>query len=144
MKKALIYQVLILFSLSVAAQDVSLKVEYPAVVIAGQQFNVMWTVNSGGGEFAAPSFNGFYKLMGPQTSYSSSTQIINGKMSHQTSYTYVYFLQAVKEGKYVIPPATFTLKNKTYASDSMYIEVTGKSGVESSGSDIFVNLSLNR
>ena len=161
MKKALIYQVLILFSLSVAAQDVSLKVEYPAVVIAGQQFNVMWTVNSGGGEFAAPSFNGFYKLMGPQTSYSSSTQIINGKMSHQTSYTYVYFLQAVKEGKYVIPPATFTLKNKTYASDSMYIEVTGnssqkqnvpagtnatgnESGVESSGSDIFVNLSLNR
>ncbi|MFA5820447.1 MAG: BatD family protein, partial [Bacteroidales bacterium] len=161
MKKALIYQVLILFSFSVAAQDVSLKIEYPAVVIAGQQFNVMWTVNSGGGEFSAPPFNGFYKLMGPQTSYNSSTQIINGKMSQQTSYTYVYFLQAVKEGKYVIAPATFTLKNKTYASDSMYIEVTGnsaqkqnvpagtnatgnESSVESSGSDIFVNLSLNR
>lgn len=161
MKKALIYQVLILFSFSVAAQDVSLKVEYPAVVIAGQQFNVMWTVNSGGGEFAAPPFNGFYKLMGPQTSYSSISQNINGKISQQTSYTYVYFLQAVKEGKYVIAPATFTLKNKTYASDSMYIEVTGnssqkqnvpartnatgnESGDESSGSDIFVNLSLNR
>ena len=161
MKKALIYQVLILLSFSVSGQDVSLKVEYPSVVTAGQQFNLMWTVNSGGGEFAAPSFSGFYKLMGPQTSYSSSTQIINGKMSHQTSYTYVYYLQAVKEGKYVISPATFTLKNKTYVSDSMYIEVVGnssqkqnvpaganaasnESGVESSGSDIFVNLSLNR
>ena len=161
MKKALLYQVVFLLSFSVAGQDVALKVEYPSVVTAGQQFNLMWTVNSGGGEFTAPSFNGFYKLMGPQSSYSSSTQIINGKMSHQTSYTYVYFLQAVNEGKYVIPPATFTLKNKTYASDSLYIEVVANTsqkqnvpaganakgnepGAESSGSDIFVNLSLNR
>ena len=87
----------------------------------------MWTVNAGGGEFSAPSFNGFYKLMGPQTSYSSSTQIINGKVSTQTSYTYVYYLQAVNEGKFVLAPATFTLKNKTYASDSLRIEVVGSS-----------------
>ncbi|MDD3052518.1 MAG: BatD family protein, partial [Candidatus Cloacimonetes bacterium] len=103
----------------------------------------------------------FYKLMGPQTSYSSSTQIINGKISHQTTYTYVYFLQALKEGKYVISPARFTLKNKTYASDSLYIEVVGNQAqnknvtqsnktpadneaVQSSGNDIFVNLRLNR
>ena len=46
-------------------------------------------------------------------------------MSHETTYTYVYFLQAVKAGKYVIAPAVFTLKNKTYASDSLYIEVVG-------------------
>jgi hypothetical protein len=161
MKKTLLYQVFILLSFSVAGQDISVKVEYPAVVTAGQQFNLMWTVNSGGGEFSAPSFSGFYKLMGPQTSYSSSTQIINGKMSHQTSYTYVYFLQAVKEGKYVIPPATFTLKSKTYVSDSLFIEVVSNSSqkqnvssgantkenesdVELSGSDIFVNLTLNR
>jgi hypothetical protein len=161
MKKALLYQTLILLSLSVAGQDVSLKVEYPSAVTAGQQFSVMWTVNSGGGEFTAPSFNGFYKLMGPQTSYSSSTQIINGKMSNQTSYSYVYYLQAVNEGKFTISPATFKLKNKTYSSDSMYIEVVGSSSqkqnvpagsgsgakeseVESSGKDIFVNLTLNR
>jgi hypothetical protein len=68
MKKALLYQVLIVISFCVAGQDVSLKVEYPSVVTAGQQFSIMWTVNTGGGEFAAPSFNGFYKLMGPQTS----------------------------------------------------------------------------
>jgi hypothetical protein len=161
MKKALIYQFIFFISFSVAGQDVSLKVEYPSVVTAGQQFNLMWTVNSGGGEFSAPSFTGFYKLMGPQTSYSSSTQIINGKMSRQISYTYVYFLQAINVGKYIIPPATFTLKNKTFVSDSLYIEVVGNSNqkqitpadanatgknteVESSGNDIFVNLSLNR
>src|SRR5450759_2367914 len=161
MKKALIYTVLFLLSFSLRGQDIVLKVEYPAVVSAGQQFNISYTVNSGGGEFSAPAFSPFYKLMGPQTSYSSSTQIINGKMSHQTSYSYVYYLQAVKEGKFTISPATFTLKNKTYSSDSMHIEVVGsssqkqnvpagtgsavkESGVESSGNDIFVNLSLNR
>jgi hypothetical protein len=161
MKKVLLYQVLIFISFALTGQDVTIKVEYPSVVTTGQQFNLSWTVNSGGGEFSAPSFNGFYKLMGPQTSYSSSTQIINGKMSHETTYTYVYFLQAVKAGKYVIAPAVFTLKNKTYASDSLYIEVVGNqaqnqnsgsagrsaaenSGVESSGNDIFVNLSLDR
>ncbi len=108
MKKILLYHLAFIFSFSLQAQDVSIKAEYPSVVNAGEQFSVMWTVNSGGGEFAAPSFSGFMKLMGPQTSYSSSTQIINGKMSQQTSYSYVYYLQAVKEGKYVISPAEFT------------------------------------
>jgi BatD DUF11 like domain len=161
MKKALLYQLLLLISLSASGQDVNVKAEYPAVVNNGEQFTVIWTVNSGGGEFSAPSFNGFYKLMGPQTSYNSSTQIINGKMSNQTSYSYVYYLQAVKEGKFVIAPAKFTLKNKTYASDSMYIEVAGSSAqkqnvtagntntaddseVASSGNSIFINLSVNR
>jgi hypothetical protein len=125
MKKALFYQLILLLYIPLAGQDVSLQVEYPSVVTAGQQFNVSWTVNSGGGEFSAPSFTGFYKLMGPQTSYSSNTQIINGKMTHETSYTYIYFLQAINEGKFVIPPAVFTLKNKTYTSDSLRIEVVG-------------------
>ena len=98
MKKALLYQLIFFISYSVSGQDVFVKAEYPAVVNSGEQFTVMWTVNAGGGEFSAPSFNGFYKLMGPQTSYSSNTQIINGKMSNQTSYSYVYYLQAVKEG----------------------------------------------
>lgn len=161
MKKILFYHLIVLFSFSLRAQDISIKAEYPSVVNAGEQFTVQWTVNSGGGEFAAPPFTGFMKLLGPQTSYSSSTQIINGKMSHQTSYSYVYYLQAVNAGKYVIPPAEFTLKNKTYASDSMYIEVIGKgsggqnvpsggnaatdnSDIQNTGSDIFVSLSLNR
>ena len=161
MKRILIYQLIFLLSYSASGQDISLKAEYPAVVNNGDQFTVSWTVNSGGGEFTAPSFEGFYKLMGPQTSYSSSTQIINGKMSNQTSYSYVYYLQAVKEGNFVIPPATFSLKNKLYASDSMHIEVIGtaarkqsnspgsnstenNSEIESSGKDLIINLSVNR
>ncbi len=159
MKILLIYLLFCLLSVSVTAQDVSVQVDYPSEVTAGQQFVISWKVNSGGGEFTPPSFRGFNKLMGPQTSYSSSTQIINGKMSQQTSYTYVYYIQAINEGNYVIAPATFTLKNKTVASDSIRIEVISSSqnpnlpaGADSEenqngGSDrgdIFVNLSLNR
>jgi hypothetical protein len=133
MKRTIINIIFLVLPFILKSQDISVKAEYPAVVEAGQQFGVTWTVNEGGGEFAAPAFDGFYKLMGPETSYSSSTQIINGKISHQTSYSYVYYLQAGKEGKYVIAPAQFTLKGKVYLSDSIHIEVVGaSSGTQSS------------
>ena len=125
MKRALLYNLVLILPVALQAQDITLQAEYPPVVEAGKQFGVTWTVNSGGGEFSEPSFEGFYKLMGPNTSYSSSTQIINGRVTHETSYSYVYYLQALKEGKFVIPPASVTIKNKTYYSDSLRIEVVG-------------------
>lgn len=161
MKKALLYLFILFLSNSVSGQDIYVKAECPSVVNNGDQFTVMWTVNSGGGEFSAPSFSGFYKLMGPQTSYSSNTQIINGKMSSSVTYSYVYYLQAVKEGKFVLAPAVFKFKNKTYSSDSLHIEVAGgnapkqnvssgsnSSGdnqeIEASGSELLINLSVNK
>jgi hypothetical protein len=161
MSKVTIYLILLLISLKGAGQDVIVKAEYPEVVTAGQQFSVMWTVNAGGGEFTTPPFKGFTKLMGPQTSYTSSRQMINGRISSQTTYTYVYYLQSVNPGKFVIEPAVFTLKNKEYRSDSMYIEVVSgapqnqnktnttrespeNQGVDTEGGDVFVNLALDR
>lgn len=161
MKKTLLYLIILFLTIPIVGQEVALKVEYPAVVTAGQQFNITWTVNAGGGEFSVPPFTGFYKLMGPQTSYSSNTQIINGKMSHEISYTYTYYLQAVQEGKFVIPPAIFSLKNKNYQSDTIHIEVIGNTAqnsnpsgtssqssvsqdAQTSGGDVFINLSVNR
>ena len=105
------------------AQDITVNVEYPSVVQNGQQFTISYSVNSGGGDFAVPAFQGFYRLMGPSTSYSSSSQFINGKWSSQTTYSYSYVLQALTEGKFSFPPAQFTYKNKTYYSDSVRIEV---------------------
>jgi len=158
-KKILVYHLLLILAAKLSAQDIKVEAEYPSAVEAGQQFSVAWTVNSGGGQFSAPSFEGFYKLMGPQTSYSSSTQIINGKMSHKTTYSHLYYLQALEEGTFVIPPATFILKNKTYYSDSLRIEVVGTGAnrqnvqtvesnedtrVETAGSDLFLDLSVSR
>ena len=79
MKKNLIYIIAFFLTKVLSGQEVIVKSEYPRVVTTGEQFTVMYTINSGGGEFSGPSFTGLYKLMGPQTSYSSSTQIINGK-----------------------------------------------------------------
>jgi hypothetical protein len=152
---------LLIISISSSAQDITVVADYPEVVRTGQQFTVSWTVNSGGGEFTEPSFDGFYKLMGPQTSYSSSTQIINGKITRETTYTYVYYLQAMSEGRFVIPPARIRIKNKSYSSDSLRIEVigSGASGqsaaggrgrqttaeeVDESSDDIFVSLPHRR
>jgi len=155
----ILFSIFLLLPSFLVAQDISVNADYPEVVRTGQQFTVSWTVNSGGGEFSAPPFGTFYRLMGPQTSYSSSTQIINGKVSRETTYSYVYYLQATKEGKFVIPPATFTFRNKTYSSDSLRIEVIGSGTAQQNsgtggknseiaqaetGDDIFVTLSLNR
>src|SRR5512140_95467 len=107
-KIIILFSMILILPAIAAGQDISVNVDYPRVVRVGQQFTVAWIVNSGGGEFSAPAFGSFYKLMGPQTSYSSNTQIINGKVSRETSYTYVYYLQPTKEGNFVIPPATFT------------------------------------
>jgi hypothetical protein len=162
MKKFLLYYLLLIISYSVSGQDIYVKAEYPSVVTAGEQFTVAFSVNAGGGEFSAPAFKGFYKIMGPETSYSSSTQIINGKISNQTSYSYVYYVQAVNEGRFSLAPATFTLKNKTYSSDSLRIEVvnggsqkqtaapagtqdeTDNTDIDAVGKDLFINLAVNR
>lgn len=161
----LILLILLIITSSLKGQDISVVADYPTVVRVGEQFTISFTINSGGGEFSAPSFDGFYKLMGPQTSYSSSTQIINGKITRETNYSYVYYLQAVKTGKFVLAPAEFVYKNKTYRSDSIYIEVVGSGTsqqpgrtttpgtgkvenadepVRETGDDIFLNLILNK
>lgn len=160
MRRYLIY-ILLLVTWQVSGQDIRVEAEYPEVVTSGEQFAVTWKVNASGGEFSAPAFTGFYKLIGPQTSYSSSTQIINGKFSQQTSYSYTYYLQAINEGKFVLGPATIRIKNKDYRSDSIRIEVIGEQTGQSSrqnvspgenitqddqlpSSDLFVRLNLNR
>jgi len=126
------YLFILLVPSAVAAQEIIIKTEYPRVVNVGEQFSISWTINTGGGEFIAPPFTGFYKLMGPNTSYSSSVQIINGRMTQETSYTYTYYLQAIEEGKFVISPATIRVKGKEYRSDSIYIEVVGTPGARPS------------
>ena len=161
MKRGILYIILLIIALAGYSQDISVQADYPSVVEEGQQFSISWNINAGGGEFTPPPIQGFYKLSGLQSSYSSSTNIINGKISSQTSYTYQYYLQAAKPGKYVIPPAVFILKNKTYSSDSMRIEVIGSNApqparqqagntnqdnanVETGGKDLFLDLILSR
>ncbi len=142
-------------------QDVQLTVDAPSVVALGEQFRITWTANTRGGDFAAPEFKDFYLLSGPQTSFNSSTQIINGKVTSTISNSYSYYLQANKKGKFTIPPGKFTMHKDEYLSDPVEIEVVdeGQNVTEQSGnetgiqqndqqaakaSDLFVRLIPNR
>lgn len=147
--------------LNLVAQDIKLSVEAPAVVAVGEQFMVTWVVNSRGGQFEAPPFSDFYKLMGPQTSFSSSTQIINGKVTSEIRNSFSYYLQATREGKYTIPPALYREKKDEYLSEPVVIEVVndktqavqkqsqqaaGGEGAPSaqSGNDLYIRMLINR
>ncbi len=106
-----------------AAAEVTIKASAPREVKVGQQFRLVYEINTRGGKFKAPELKNFEILMGPSTSYSESTQIINGHISRHVSYTYTYILQAMKEGDYVIPPARVYLKGKVYESGPVRIKV---------------------
>jgi hypothetical protein len=114
----------ILFILTVIpgySEDIKFTVSAPGVVAVGEQFRLTYTLNSKGDEFNPPEFDNFYVIA--STSYNQSTQIINGKVTRNVSYTYTYILQSTREGKFTIPPATVVIKKKQYSTNSLQIEV---------------------
>ncbi len=116
----------ILFILTVIpgyTDDIKFSVSAPGVVTVGEQFRLIYSLNSKGDKFNAPAFDNFYVIAGPSTSYNQSTQIINGKVTRNISYTYTYILQSTREGKFTIPPATVWVKKNQYSTNSLQIEV---------------------
>jgi hypothetical protein len=154
---------LLLFTLPVltVGQDITVTVEAPAAVAVGEQFRVVWTVNSRGGNFTPPSFDNFYLLSGPQTSFSSSTSIINGKVTSEIKNSFSYYLQATGTGNFTLGPGIYTEGRKDYSSKQVEIEVvenrtaaaarnnsTGDTGTGAeasvSGEEIFLRLLIDR
>lgn len=124
----MIRKLLILFSicwiaLQANADEVRLKMSAPTIVTLGEQFSLTLQLNAKGENLRMPTINNFNILYGPNRSVSSSTQIINGKVTQTTNYTYTFVLQAQKEGKYTIAPATIKSGRKVYESNSINIEV---------------------
>lgn len=123
MKKVFIGITILFQGLLLQAQEVTVTASAPKVVSVGEQFRLSFTVNEKADHLVPPDLSDFYILMGPSTSYSQSTQIINGKMTRSVTYTYTYILQATKEGVFQIDPVEITAKNKTYTSNALEIEV---------------------
>jgi len=159
MKKIFIYIVIALAGFNLIAQDITFTASAPGVVAVGEQFRLSFSVNKNADKITPPDLRNFYILMGPSTSFNQSTQIINGKMTRTVSYTYTYVLQATKEGKFQIDPATVTIKNKTYQSNSLEIEVvigetpaasggegsqTESNAIASPEDDLFLRLHVNK
>ena len=105
------------------ADNVEFVMEGPDVVAMGEQFRLGFTVNDRGTDLQLPDLSNFDVLMGPSTSQSSSIQIINGKTTQSSSFSYIFVLRAKKEGKFTIRPASIKVGGKTYESNSLNIQV---------------------
>lgn len=127
MKRIFTIAVFITLAIAGLAQEVEFIATAPHVVAQGEQFRLVYMLNSRPKQFNAPSFEGFYVLSGPNTSSSSSVQIINGKMTQSHEYTYTYILEAEKEGVLSIEPAQATIDKKEYQSNPVKIEVVSGS-----------------
>lgn len=107
-----------------------------ATVGLNEQFEVSFTLNSSGKNFAAPSFKDFHLLVGP--SQSTSMEFINGNMSQSITYSYV--LQPKSEGSFKIGAASIEVEGKTFKTNPINVTVTkgnsssGNSANKSSGS----------
>lgn len=121
--------ILVFCSLVVTAQDIIFYAESDArQIIAGNYFEVSFTIENGQGEsFTPPEFAPLEVMSGPNRS--SQMTIVNGQMSQRM--TFSYGLTANTPGKYTIPPARITVKGKTYQSKPIEIEVLKGSVVKS-------------
>ena len=116
-------------------------------VVEGNVFELFFTLKNANGQmFRPPSFNGLKVVSGP--SRSTSTSIINGKMSSEMSFSYT--MLAEKPGKYVIRPASIRAGNKTLSSNPVQVTVVkarkpkpGTKGLQNTGEEIFITAELS-
>jgi len=119
MKKNLLFLVFVFQSFLLLAQTSFTASVSKNKIGLNEQFSLTFTVNQSGDRFAAPDLSNFSVLAGPSTS--SSTTIINGKVSRENSYT--YYLRAKKLGIYPIGSASITVNGKQYRSEIISIQV---------------------
>ncbi len=116
----------LLFVLPVSAIEVNFTASAPAQVAVGERFRVVYTANKRPASFNGPTFGEFRVLSGPSQSSSSSTQIINGKVTHSENYSFTYILEATREGTFTISEATILVDGKTISSNALTIRVSGQ------------------
>ncbi len=129
----------------------------PSLVAAGEQFRLTYTVNTQDVEgFRAGNIpDAFEVLMGPSTSTQTSIQMLNGEEKQTSSITYIYILQASKNGSFTIPAAHITANGKNIESNTLKVTVSGnykkaesKESVTTSSditdSDLFVKASIDK
>jgi hypothetical protein len=115
---------LMLLSVCLKAQQAEFTASAsPDVLHVGEQFNLTFTSNQELTDLELPEIANFQLLGGPSQSHSQSVYSANGKITSTSTWQYTYFFQALKEGKYTIPPASARIKNKNYESNSVSIEV---------------------
>ena len=132
-RKFKVLLILMLVGYMTMADNVRFIMEGPEAVAAGDQFRLGFTLNERGTDLQLPDLSNFDVLMGPSTSQSSSIQIINGKTTQTSSFSYIFILRAKKEGKFTIRPASIKVDGKTYESNSLTIQVVKEQAQQATG-----------
>jgi hypothetical protein len=109
----------------ISSQDVIFNATVSATVMeVGERFYLNFTLNTTSVKnLTPPPMGEFLVVSGPSTSQSTSVQIINGKMTRNTEFSYQYILQAVREGTFTIEPATVEAEGKQYQTQPITIQV---------------------
>ncbi len=105
------------------ADDIEFTASAPANVSVGERFRITFQVNAQPTDFSAPDFDGLRVLSGPSQSSSTSMQVINGQMTQTVSVSYTYILEATREGRFTIQPATARIDGKLQRSNDVTINV---------------------
>ena len=129
----LLSSLIILLTSASYADVVKFTATAKTTVRVGEQFQLQYKINAEGSGFRGPGISDFQILTGPNTSTNSSVQIINNKVTRQTSYVFNYILRARQEGTFTIPPATINYQGKQYTSNSLTIKATKGSASSSQG-----------
>ena len=118
MKKATIILTFlaVILTSGISAQNAVMNVRTRNTVSAGQTFQITFDVNAHAQDFRTPSLKGLKLVGGPNTGFSSSTSIINGKVSQSVSNTFTILVQAEKEGTANVGAASCTVDGKTVTS----------------------------
>lgn len=116
--------IMVLASATSVAQTISVEVR-PPVVIEGETFSVIYTLSdTRATDIRVDEIEGCNRLReNPGVTTSSSTTIINGKMTQNSSYAYAYPYRALTVGTHAIPPAVFTVDGKEIRTNSASIKV---------------------
>lgn len=123
MKKILFFSLLLFTTAVTKAEDVSFTASAPEAVPNGQTFQLVYSINATAKELRIPEISDFEIVAGPFQSKNSSTQIINGSITHSTSLRFTYTLLPKKEGTFTIPAATIMVDKQKYSSNTLTIKV---------------------
>lgn len=125
MKRIILTTLIAILTSWAMADDVTITVQAPSSIEAGDQFRVRFTVNSQNvSNFVAPDFKGFEVIYGPATSRQSNIQIVNGHTTQNSSITFTYVLLGSKPGTYTLEAASIQCNGQTIKSKPLTIRVS--------------------
>lgn len=122
------------------SQDIKITVKAPETVIIGEQFRIVYSIESKIGIVKEPiiikNMEDFPIIYGPSFSASTSSSFKNGKREVIYISSSTYFVEAEKTGKYTLPAPEIKYNRKKYRSDIVKIEVKNPPTRENEGEKI--------